>query len=107
MSDIFLHKTKKSKEKLEIHFCVEISSIVIAQREYILRKTKKKSKEKLEIRGAKLHSILVGQLLYRISKYWWCKLPFYTTNSRIIGGADAPTAPPSLVPLEIHFCIEN
>jgi hypothetical protein len=45
VSDIFLHKTKKSKEKLEIHFCVEISSIVIAQRECILRKTKKKVNE--------------------------------------------------------------
>ena len=26
------------------------------------------------------------------SDYWWCKIYFYTLNSRIIGGAAAPGA---------------
>ena len=27
-----------------------------------------------------------------LSDYWWCKIYFYTLNSRIIGGAAAPGA---------------
>jgi len=27
-----------------------------------------------------------------VCDYWWCKIYFYTLNSRIIGGAAAPGA---------------
>ena len=57
---------------------------------YILPKVNFQWRQTLIFIGGALSTFFENQPF--LSDYWWCKIYFYTLNSRIIGGAAAPAA---------------